>query len=50
MNLFQHLGLGFSILADPMVIVYSLVGVVSGVIIGALPGLGPSVGIAKIFQ
>ena len=48
MNLFQHLGLGFSILADPMVIVYSLVGVVSGVIIGALPGLGPSVGIAVL--
>ncbi len=48
MNLFQNLGLGFSILADPMVIVYSLVGVVSGVIIGALPGLGPSVGIAVL--
>ncbi|MBQ6196705.1 MAG: tripartite tricarboxylate transporter permease [Lachnospiraceae bacterium] len=48
MNLLQNLGLGFSILADPMVIVYSLVGVVSGVIIGALPGLGPSVGIAVL--
>ena len=48
MNLLQNLGLGFSILADPMVIIYSLIGVVSGVVIGALPGLGPSVGIAVL--
>jgi len=48
MNLLHHLALGFSILADPMVIIYSLVGVVCGVIIGALPGLGPSVGIAVL--
>ena len=48
MNLLQNLGLGFSILADPMVILYSLIGVVCGVIIGALPGLGPSVGIAVL--
>ena len=48
MELFQNLAMGFSILADPMVIVYSLIGVVCGVVIGALPGLGPSVGIAVL--
>ncbi len=48
MDLFSNLVMGFSILADPMVIVYSLIGVVCGVIIGALPGLGPSVGIAVL--
>ena len=48
MDLFTNLAHGFSILADPMVIVYSLIGVVTGVLIGALPGLGPSVGIAVL--
>ena len=48
MDLIQNLALGFSILANPMVIVYSVIGVVCGVIIGALPGLGPSVGIAVL--
>jgi len=48
MALLVNLAHGFSILADPMVIFYSLVGVVCGVIIGALPGLGPSVGIAVL--
>lgn len=48
MGLLTNLLHGFSILADPMVIVYSLIGVLSGVIIGALPGLGPSVGIAVL--
>lgn len=44
MDLLHNLALGFSVLADPMTIVYSLIGVVCGVIIGALPGLGPSGG------
>lgn len=48
MDLLTNLAHGFSILADPMVIVYSLIGVLAGVIIGALPGLGPSVGIAVL--
>lgn len=48
MELLQHLAMGFSILANPMTILYSLTGVVCGVIIGALPGLGPSVGIAVL--
>ena len=37
MDLLHNLALGFSVLADPMTIVYSLIGVVCGVIIGALP-------------
>lgn len=48
MNLLTNLAHGFSILADPAVILYSLLGVMAGVIIGALPGLGPSVGIAVL--
>mgnify|MGYP000379305843 CR=1 FL=1 len=48
MDLLHNLALGFSVLADPMTIVYSLIGVVCSVIIGALPGLGPSVGIAVL--
>ncbi|MDF2675123.1 MAG: hypothetical protein K0R09_3392 [Clostridiales bacterium] len=47
-NLFQNLAIGFSVLADPIVILYALSGVLAGVIIGALPGLGPSVGIAVL--
>lgn len=47
-ELFQNLAMGFSFLANPIVILYSLIGVVTGVIIGALPGLGPSVGIAVL--
>ncbi|MGP1349122.1 MAG: tripartite tricarboxylate transporter permease [Stomatobaculum sp.] len=48
MELFHNLVLGFSILKDPMTVLYSLIGVAGGVIIGALPGLGPSVGIAVL--
>lgn len=48
MNLLTNLAHGFSILTDPAVILYSLLGVMAGVIIGALPGLGPSVGIAVL--
>lgn len=47
-NLLQNLAIGFSVLADPIVIIYALAGVLAGVIIGALPGLGPSVGIAVL--
>lgn len=46
MELFHNLAVGFSVCADPIVLLYCFVGVVSGVIIGALPGLGPSTGIA----
>lgn len=48
MEILQNLMTGLYMLANPMVIFYSALGVVSGVIIGALPGLGPSVGIAVL--
>jgi len=47
-TLLQNLAMGFSVLANPIVILYALGGVLCGVIIGALPGLGPSVGIAVL--
>jgi putative tricarboxylic transport membrane protein len=47
-TLLQNLAIGFSVLADPIVLLYALGGVLCGVIIGALPGLGPSVGIAVL--
>ncbi|MDY0235694.1 MAG: tripartite tricarboxylate transporter permease [Gudongella sp.] len=46
--LLNNLSLGFSVLADPIVLLYAFGGVLCGVIIGALPGLGPSVGIAVL--
>lgn len=46
MELFHNLAIGFSVCADPIVLLYCFIGVLSGVIIGALPGLGPSTGIA----
>lgn len=46
--LLHNLALGFSVLSNPIVMLYAFGGVISGVIIGALPGLGPSVGIAVL--
>ena len=48
MMLPQNLATGFSVLADPVNILYAFLGVLAGVIIGALPGLGPSMGIAVL--
>ncbi|MFZ5943250.1 MAG: tripartite tricarboxylate transporter permease [Bacillota bacterium] len=39
---------GFTVAITPMNILYCLIGVVSGTIIGALPGLGPSAGLAVL--
>lgn len=47
-GLFENLAIGFSVLSNPIVILYAFSGVLCGVIIGALPGLGPSVGIAVL--
>lgn len=47
-TLLHNLSVGFSVLADPIILLYALGGVLCGVIIGALPGLGPSVGIAVL--
>jgi putative tricarboxylic transport membrane protein len=44
----QNLIYGFSVASDPINLLYCLIGVVFGVFIGALPGLGPSAGLAII--
>lgn len=41
-----NLARGFVGAIEPIVLLYCFIGVVSGVLIGALPGLGPSTGIA----
>jgi putative tricarboxylic transport membrane protein len=46
METMQNLLLGLSVALEPLNLLYVLVGVISGVIIGALPGLGPSAGLA----
>ncbi len=46
MTLLHNLAAGFSVCSDPIVLIYCFFGVTFGVIIGALPGLGPSTGIA----
>ncbi|MGE4283009.1 MAG: tripartite tricarboxylate transporter permease [Clostridia bacterium] len=48
MELINNLILGFSVLSDPINLLYAFSGVLFGVIIGALPGLGPSMGIAVL--
>ena len=48
METLQNLLFGFSVATDPMNLVYCFIGVVFGVLIGALPGLGPSAGLAII--
>jgi putative tricarboxylic transport membrane protein len=46
METLQNLLYGLSIANDPINILFCLIGVISGVLIGALPGLGPSAGLA----
>ncbi|MEL1135585.1 tripartite tricarboxylate transporter permease [Desulfitobacterium sp. THU1] len=46
METLQNLAMGLSVATDPMNLLYCVIGVVFGIIIGALPGLGPSAGIA----
>lgn len=45
---FQHLLFGLSVATDPMNLLFCLVGVIFGTVIGALPGLGPASGIAVL--
>ncbi|MFZ7104060.1 MAG: tripartite tricarboxylate transporter permease [Peptococcaceae bacterium] len=45
---FSNLLYGFSVAITPINILYCLVGVISGTVIGALPGLGPSAGLAVL--
>ena len=46
MEAFGSLMLGFGVLADPMNILYMLIGLFLGVLIGVLPGLGGANGVA----
>ena len=48
MELFDNLALGFSIALTPYTLVLALIGCFVGTIIGALPGLGPSNGVALL--
>lgn len=48
LDILNHLATGFSVAADPINLLFCALGVAAGVIIGALPGLGPSVGIAVL--
>ena len=46
MDLFANLATGFSIALEPSNILFCVVGVIAGTLIGALPGIGPVAGIA----
>ena len=49
-EIFQHLGQGFLVALTPLNLLYCLVGVIAGTIIGALPGIGPSAGVAILLS
>jgi putative tricarboxylic transport membrane protein len=46
METLQHLWLGFQIALTPMNLLFAFLGVLAGQIIGILPGIGPSAGVA----
>jgi len=46
MDILHQLAFGMSVAADPLNLLYCAFGVIFGIIIGALPGMGPSAGIA----
>ena len=46
MELFANLALGFSVALGPSTLFLAIVGCVIGTMVGALPGLGPSNGVA----
>lgn len=46
LNIFSNLALGFSIALSPYTLMLAIIGCFLGTIIGALPGLGPSNGVA----
>jgi putative tricarboxylic transport membrane protein len=48
MDILSNLALGLSVCANPIVLLYALIGVTAGIVIGALPGLGPGAGIAVL--
>lgn len=48
MDIFSNLALGFSIALSPYTLMLAIIGCFVGTIIGALPGLGPSNGVALL--
>ena len=48
MDFWHNIYLGFSVLAEPMNLLFSFIGVVLGTLIGVLPGLGPAATISLL--
>jgi TctA family transporter len=48
MDLVNHLSLGLATAAQPLNLVYCLIGAVLGTVVGVLPGLGPAAAIAML--
>lgn len=48
MDVFQQLGMGFSIALQPMNLLYCFIGVFAGTLLGVLPGIGPVTGVAML--
>ena len=48
MDLWSHIALGFSVIAEPMNFVFCFVGVLLGTLVGVLPGLGPGATISLL--
>ena len=48
MDILGNLGLGFSVALQPQNLLFALIGVILGTIVGALPGIGPSASIAVL--
>ena len=48
MDIFANLALGFSVALSPWTLFLAVIGCFVGTIIGALPGLGPSNGVALL--
>ena len=46
--MFESLAIGFSAFGDPMVWFALVFGALAGYLIGAIPGLGPSLGVALL--
>jgi putative tricarboxylic transport membrane protein len=48
MDLWSHIALGLSVIAQPMNFVFCFVGVLLGTLVGVLPGLGPGATISLL--
>jgi len=48
MTTFDYLMQGFAVAADPMILLYALIGVTLGTAVGVLPGIGPALTVALL--